>query len=590
MADFVAVIRKAVNNLSDNSADNRAKVYEKARSAIRRQLEAMNPRPSDEMITRQLDKLDEAIDEVESENAVALPPDEEETDRLMAELEALVEEKPVAQASPSAPEPNAPEPNTPAAAALTPAPIPAMATAPVVPAPESLTPDLPENSAPAPTPEIAPPEAVPDLAGAPIDDHGDGVFPEQHKPVVAGKTDGFPLDPNASSVLTGASHDEAFGLDGASMGGKQDATRGSVHANPSDLAMQVTRHRKKSGLMGWVAGGAILLLIAGAGYAAWLQKDVLMAAFSSSDSAQQEAETTPADTASETSTDTSGEKSTTEMAAVEPEKVLPEPDGKFTQRLNPDGSETDPGPAEASSDPGPVEGRSVAAQTDPAQAPAATSETPETPQDGTSTDATEGTDTAEEQPEASEAVAQVDEPLGVVQKMFLYEERLDQQSPAVTEGSVAWSTIADPENGGPNNLAIRGEISTSDGFTALMTIKKNADRSLPASHIIEVVFALSPEFPGGAISQLQRVSMKQTEQDQGDPLIAVPAQITPDFYMVALNDLSEAVDANLSLLRDRNWIDIPVAYDNGRRALITIEKGATGSEVFNQVLDVWAAG
>ena len=38
MADFVAVIRRTVDGLSDNVPEMRAKVYEKARGAVRRQL------------------------------------------------------------------------------------------------------------------------------------------------------------------------------------------------------------------------------------------------------------------------------------------------------------------------------------------------------------------------------------------------------------------------------------------------------------------------------------------------------------------------------------------------------------------------
>ena len=63
MADFVAVIRRAVDGLSDNNAEMRQKVYEKARGAVRRQLESMNPRPSDDLVKRQLDKLEAAIAE-----------------------------------------------------------------------------------------------------------------------------------------------------------------------------------------------------------------------------------------------------------------------------------------------------------------------------------------------------------------------------------------------------------------------------------------------------------------------------------------------------------------------------------------------
>ena len=73
MADFVAVIRRAVDGLSDNNPDMRDKVYEKARGAVRRQLENMKPQPPEDMIQRQMSKLEAAITEVEGEYAEALP-------------------------------------------------------------------------------------------------------------------------------------------------------------------------------------------------------------------------------------------------------------------------------------------------------------------------------------------------------------------------------------------------------------------------------------------------------------------------------------------------------------------------------------
>ncbi|MCY1241745.1 hypothetical protein D9M72_546650 [compost metagenome] len=122
-----------------------------------------------------------------------------------------------------------------------------------------------------------------------------------------------------------------------------------------------------------------------------------------------------------------------------------------------------------------------------------------------------------------------------------------------------------------------------------MTIKRNADESLPASHVVEFVFSLPPNFEGGAIDSVQRVSMKRTEQDRGDALIAVPAKITDDFHMIALNDSKDAIGNNTELLRSRSWIDVPLTYRNGRRALLTLEKGPSGTDAFNQAMRAWTA-
>lgn len=69
MADFEAVIRRAVGGLSDNSPEMRQKVYDKAREAIDRQLHAMDPRPSRDLIERQIDKLEKTIGLVEASHA-----------------------------------------------------------------------------------------------------------------------------------------------------------------------------------------------------------------------------------------------------------------------------------------------------------------------------------------------------------------------------------------------------------------------------------------------------------------------------------------------------------------------------------------
>lgn len=500
MADFVAVIRKAVDNLSDNTAENRTKVYGKARAAIRRQLESVNPRPSDEVIARQLGKLDQAIDEVESEHIEALPSDYDETDALMAELESMVEQSPVlAQSEPEM------------------QPLPAQVVEPAA-QPPLRTPRFDE---------AAISETTPSRAGEPA----------------APQTD-----------FSARTHDEAFGLDE------------TAPHQPTD---------RKSSRAGGVLALIVIFVLAAAGYAGWAYKDTFMAMFGT---IQGDNAATVADV----------DEPATEIAAVPPETaettapsapepaepdVVPGEGEKFTQRLNADGNETNPGPA-----PGPepgdgIEGRSVAELSDAAPADEPTV-------DG-ATD-----DTAVASGETTEPVAQ---PLGVAQKMILYEERLGQQSLEVKTGTVVWTLVSEPSGDGQDQQFIRGEISNAEkGLSALLTIKQNSDPSLPASHIIEVVFALSTDFEGGSIDQLQRISFKQTEGDQGNPLIAVPAKITRDFYMVALNDLAEARELNTGLMRQRNWIDIPVVYNNGRQALITLEKGTSGTEVFNQALDAWA--
>ena len=101
---------------------------------------------------------------------------------------------------------------------------------------------------------------------------------------------------------------------------------------------------------------------------------------------------------------------------------------------------------------------------------------------------------------------------------------------------------------------------------------------------------LTPEgFAGGGIDNILRVALKGSEQEAGSPLIGIPAKIADGFFLVALNDSKAETDANLTLLRRQAWIDIPVVYKSGRRALFTMEKGIPGDKVFDEALKAWAA-
>jgi hypothetical protein len=330
-----------------------------------------------------------------------------------------------------------------------------------------------------------------------------------------------------------------------------------------------------------VLGVIGLMVIAGVGYAGWTWRDdiggmvanLTGAPETATDAEPVPAATTPPATAETPAATAPGTPAPAATAAA------PE-DGsatgqKFTQRLRADGSEIDEGVGAAPAGT-PEEGRSVSAQTvastiEPTDAPASPTPTP----------------TAGPAPASGAATAA---PVAGGEKLFLYEERLGQATPVAVPGSIAWSAVRETGADGKPDPQIQGRINVPErGISALITIKRNTDNSLPASHIIEVVFSVPADFEGGAIDNLQRIAMKRTEQDRGDPLVAVTAKVTDDTYLVALNDFADVVKRNMELLSTRGWIDIPVTYRNGRRALLTFDKGTQGATVFEQVMREWTA-
>ncbi len=167
-----------------------------------------------------------------------------------------------------------------------------------------------------------------------------------------------------------------------------------------------------------------------------------------------------------------------------------------------------------------------------------------------------------------------------VENVFLYEERAVGKPPVAITGKVRWTIKAAGTDGSKYPKAV-ATISIPDKLVIqTMTFARNEDTSMPASHFFEFLQA-----PGGLVRDVVRIALKETEQDRGNPLVGVPAKITDDFSLFALNDFPQAVAANTKLLRKRNWIDVPITYVNGARALLTLSKGPSGEKAINAVLD-----
>lgn len=334
--------------------------------------------------------------------------------------------------------------------------------------------------------------------------------------------------------------------------------------------------KKRRNLAPVIIGVLVVALLAGGGYLAWSLRDDIgnMVANLTGDIAPVQETTEPPATkpaGSETPAEPVSQEAATPPAAATGAGE------KFTQRLRADGTEIDEGVGSAPIEGAPAEGRSVSAQTvastvEPTDAPA--------PANGAA-----NTTTTQTPAPAGDVAA-----IAGGEKLFLYEERIGQATPVAVPGSISWTAVRENGADGRPDPQIQGRINVPErAISALLTIKRNTDNSLPASHIIEVVFSVPPDFEGGAIENLQRIAMKRTEQDRGDPLVAVTAKVTDDTYLVALNDFEDVVKRNMELLSTRGWMDIPITYRNGRRALITLDKGTTGGNVFEQVLREWAA-
>jgi hypothetical protein len=177
----------------------------------------------------------------------------------------------------------------------------------------------------------------------------------------------------------------------------------------------------------------------------------------------------------------------------------------------------------------------------------------------------------------------------VAQRVVLYDEDPSDPKGKQYVGTVVWRTEPIKASGNqPADIAVRADIEVPDRkFKMTMTFRRNTDTSLPASHTAELTFVLPPDFSGGGVANVPGILMKSDEQARGTPLAGLAVKVTDGFFLVGLSNVDADRSRNIQLLKERSWFDVPLVYNNQRRAIVAIEKGPPGERAFNDAFAAW---
>ena len=185
----------------------------------------------------------------------------------------------------------------------------------------------------------------------------------------------------------------------------------------------------------------------------------------------------------------------------------------------------------------------------------------------------------------SELSASVDPAILAGSQSLPLEASADGQTGAVPfSGTVEWSE-------GVDDIGLPTLIGTANiparNLGVRLTIRKNSDPSLPASHLMEVDFQVSDTFMGGTIANLPGVLLKDEELVPGTPLVGASARVVGNSFLFALSASPADATTNTGLLESRKWMDLAVVYGTGRNAIITLEKDADAQALFDKVFAAW---
>ena len=186
---------------------------------------------------------------------------------------------------------------------------------------------------------------------------------------------------------------------------------------------------------------------------------------------------------------------------------------------------------------------------------------------------------------ANDPSASVDPAVLAGSQSLLLEASSDGTTGAVPfSGTVEWTEGVD-ELGLPT---LKGTASIpARNLGVDITIRKNSDPSLPASHLMEVDFKVSDTFIGGTIANLPGILLKDQELVPGTALVGASARVVGNSFLFALSATPADATRNVDLLENRQWMDLAVVYGTGRNAIITLEKDAAAQTLFDKVFTAW---
>jgi hypothetical protein len=155
-------------------------------------------------------------------------------------------------------------------------------------------------------------------------------------------------------------------------------------------------------------------------------------------------------------------------------------------------------------------------------------------------------------------------------------------------GSVTWRTDLVKAAGQPDEIVVHADVEIPDlNMKMKLDFKQNTDKSLPASHTMELTFLIPKDVAGGDVIALPGLLMKFSDRGRGVPLVSQIVKVAKGLFLVGLSNVAADRTRNLQHLKERQWIDVPMVYADQHRGILAIEKGYDGETIFHDAMEAW---
>ena len=161
------------------------------------------------------------------------------------------------------------------------------------------------------------------------------------------------------------------------------------------------------------------------------------------------------------------------------------------------------------------------------------------------------------------------------------------QKPAVSLGSTVWSLIpAAP--GQPATVAVKAEADIPDlKMHATMTLRKNTDPTLQATHTIDLKFSFAEGAPITGFKDVGLPQMRKEDSTAAEALTSVKVKISDTYFLIALAKGESDTARNLDLMQTRSWFDFPLLLNDDRIAKVVFQKSPEGQAMLEKAFEAW---
>jgi hypothetical protein len=122
---------------------------------------------------------------------------------------------------------------------------------------------------------------------------------------------------------------------------------------------------------------------------------------------------------------------------------------------------------------------------------------------------------------------------------------------------------------------------------ATMTLRKNADPTLQATHTIDLKFSFAPGAPISGFKDVGLPQMRKEDSTAAEALTSVKVKISDTYFLIALAKGEADVARNLDLMQTRSWFDFPLLLNDDRIAKVVFQKSAEGQAMLEKAFEAW---